>query len=47
MGGQVGDRGTMTQPGGERIDIFDTKRENGVTVHLTQSLPSDVNPDSH
>jgi alanyl-tRNA synthetase len=43
MGGQVGDRGTMTQPGGERIDIFDTKRENGVTVHLTQSLPSDVN----
>ncbi len=39
MGGQVGDRGVMRYPDGEEIVIFDTKRENGVTVHLTSSLP--------
>lgn len=41
MGGQVGDRGTLTN-GDEIIEIYDTKRENGVGVHLTQKLPSDV-----
>ena len=41
MGGQVGDRGTLTDlETGEKIEIFDTKRENGIGVHLTKKLPS-------
>ncbi len=43
MGGQVGDRGTLTSAAGEVVEIFDTKRENGVGVHLTHKLPADVN----
>ncbi|MDE5811661.1 MAG: alanine--tRNA ligase [Muribaculaceae bacterium] len=38
MGGQVGDRGTLTSAN-EVIEIFDTKRENGIGVHLTKQLP--------
>ncbi|MBP3288469.1 MAG: alanine--tRNA ligase [Muribaculaceae bacterium] len=41
MGGQVGDRGTLTSAYGETIEIYDTKRENGMGVHLTKKLPSD------
>ena len=41
MGGQTGDRGTLTA-GDETIEIFDTKRENGIGVHLTHKLPSDL-----
>ncbi len=41
MGGQVGDRGVMKYLDGETIDIFDTKRENGVTVHLTKELTTE------
>ena len=42
MGGQVGDRGTLTDNAtGETIEIYDTKRENGVGVHLTKKLPAD------
>ena len=40
MGGQVGDRGTLTSADGETIEIYDTKRENGMGVHLTKKLPS-------
>ena len=41
MGGQVGDRGTLTDiVSGETIEIYDTKRENGMGVHLTTKLPS-------
>ena len=40
MGGQVGDRGTLTF-GDEVIEVFDTKRENGIGVHLTTKLPVD------
>ncbi|MDE6793218.1 MAG: alanine--tRNA ligase, partial [Muribaculaceae bacterium] len=40
MGGQVGDRGTLTADDGEVIEIFDTKRENNIGVHLTHKLPS-------
>ncbi len=42
MGGQVGDRGTLTSVDGEIIEIYDTKRENGIGVHLTKKLPTDV-----
>ena len=41
MGGQVGDRGTLTSESGEVIEIFDTKRENNIGVHLSHKLPSD------
>lgn len=42
MGGQVGDRGTLTFANGETIEIFDTKRENNVSVHLAKKIPSDL-----
>ncbi|NDW18520.1 alanine--tRNA ligase [Dysgonomonas sp. 216] len=41
MGGQVGDSGWLKNED-ETIDIFDTKRENNLSVHLTNRLPSDV-----
>ncbi len=41
MGGQVGDRGSLTSADGEVVDIYDTKRENGIAVHLTKKMPSD------
>ncbi len=41
MGGQVGDSGTMTSPSGEVSEIYDTKRENGMGVHLLRKMPSD------
>lgn len=40
MGGQVGDSGTLTI-GNESIAIFDTKKENNLSVHLSKQLPSD------
>ncbi|MCL1942888.1 MAG: alanine--tRNA ligase [Candidatus Azobacteroides sp.] len=42
MGGQVGDSGTLTGGDGEVTEIFDTKKENNLTVHLTRTLPADV-----
>ena len=42
MGGQVGDRGTLTAADGEVVEIFDTKRENGIGVHLTHKLPANL-----
>ena len=41
MGGQVGDTGWLIN-GDERVEIYDTKRENGIAVHLTKTLPADV-----
>ncbi len=41
MGGQVGDKGTLTAPDGEVIEIIDTKKENNVGVHIAKKLPSD------
>lgn len=42
MGGQVGDKGTLTDnASGESVEIYDTKRENGISVHLTKKLPGD------
>ena len=40
MGGQVGDRGKLVN-GDEVIEIYDTKRENGMGVHLSKTLPAD------
>ena len=42
MGGQTGDRGTLTdKTSGAAVEIYDTKRENGVGVHLSKTLPAD------
>ena len=40
MGGQVGDKGILISESGETIDIFDTKKENNVAIHLAKKLPS-------
>lgn len=41
MGGQVGDSGTLTDvETGEVIQIIDTKKENGVGVHLVSKIPA-------
>lgn len=40
-GGQVGDSGYLIA-GEERIRVVDTKKENGLTVHLLEKMPSDV-----
>ena len=40
-GGQVGDTGVLVQSD-QKIGIFDTKKENGIIVHLTKELPSDL-----
>lgn len=40
-GGQVGDQGTITSDT-EIIEIFDTKKENGLTIHLVEQLPKNV-----
>ena len=42
MGGQVGDRGRLTCESSETVEIFDTKRENNLAVHLTRKLPADI-----
>ena len=40
-GGQAGDRGTISA-NGETVQIFDTKKENNLIVHLVSKLPSDL-----
>ncbi len=42
MGGQVGDTGWLIPEEGEKIDIFDTKRENNLAVHFTRKLPANI-----
>jgi len=40
-GGQVGDTGWL-EFGGEKITVRDTRKENDLTIHFTESLPNDV-----
>jgi len=40
MGGQTGDQGVLVNEQ-ETVEIFDTKRENGQSVHLVKALPKD------
>lgn len=41
MGGQVGDSGYLTD-GTTKYEVFDTKRENNLPVHLMTKLPEDA-----
>ncbi|MEG0010666.1 MAG: alanine--tRNA ligase [Muribaculaceae bacterium] len=41
MGGQIGDNGKLIN-GDEVIEIFDTKRENNLAIHLSKKLPADI-----
>ncbi len=43
-GGQLGDTGTLSK-GKETIYITDTKKENNLTVHLTEAILSDMKGD--
>ena len=42
MGGQVGDKGFLIAPDGAKYEIFDTKRENNLAIHLMKKLPASL-----
>ena len=44
MGGQVGDQGVLVSED-ETVEIIDTKRENGQSVHITKQLPRNLEAD--
>ena len=46
MGGQVGDTGLLVNDT-EKVEIFDTKRENNLPIHLTRQLPADPSATFH
>ncbi len=39
-GGQVGDKGTLTFEDGSVIEVTDTKKENNLFIHFTDTLPT-------
>ena len=41
MGGQVGDQGVLVSEN-ETVEVIDSKRENGQTVHIVKQLPKDL-----
>ena len=43
MGGEVGDTGTITAADGQVIRILNTVKENNLTVHIAEKIPSDCN----
>lgn len=40
-GGQVGDTGLLIF-GDDEIEVYDTKKENGMIIHFTHKLPTDI-----
>ncbi len=41
MGGEVGDTGYIESESGERINIVNTIKENNLTIHVAERIPSD------
>ena len=44
MGGQVGDQGVLVSEN-ETVEIIDTKRENGQSIHIVKKLPQNLEAD--
>lgn len=44
MGGQVGDQGVLVSEN-ETVNVIDTKRENGQSIHIVKELPKDIEAD--
>ncbi len=45
MGGQVGDKGFLIAADGTKYEVFDTKRENNLAIHLMKKLPATLEGD--
>ena len=45
MGGEVGDTGELISAEGEKIQVLNTIKENGLAIHLVDRLPSDPSAD--
>ena len=45
MGGQVGDKGFLIAADGTKYEVFDTKRENNLAIHLMKKLPAQLDGD--
>ena len=45
MGGQVGDKGFLIATDGTKYEVFDTKRENNLAIHLMKKLPATLEGD--
>ena len=45
MGGQVGDKGFLIATDGTKYEVFDTKRENNLAIHLMKKLPAQLEGD--
>ncbi|MBO4447200.1 MAG: alanine--tRNA ligase, partial [Bacteroidales bacterium] len=41
MGGEVGDTGSVVAENGDKIVILNTVKENGLTIHIADKLPTD------
>ncbi|UEG50966.1 alanine--tRNA ligase [Ferruginibacter lapsinanis] len=42
-GGQVGDSGVLLFDENELIEVYDTKKENGLVIHFTKKIPANLN----
>jgi len=42
MGGEVGDTGFATSESGEKIEVVNTVKENGLTIHILDKLPENL-----
>ena len=45
MGGEVGDTGEIRAADGERLEVLNTIKENGLAIHLVDRLPADPTGD--
>ena len=45
MGGEVGDTGEIISGEGEKIEVLNTIKENGLAIHLVDRLPADPSSD--